>query len=124
MSFEALVATTLPAFIGLNLIIMGFAAAMTGSAIARTWGPYWHVCAYCVLLALASRFLTYALFGGGLLSPTGYLIDLILLTTIGLLSHRMTYVNCLVGQYPWLYRHHSPFFYRNIANDPLASMLK
>ncbi len=91
------------AFIGLTVIIMGFAAFMTGKALANSWAPQWRVFAACALLGLADRFLVYALFEGELLSPGGYLVDTAVIGAISLFAFRLTLARKMVSQYPWLY---------------------
>lgn len=88
---------------GVVLILAGGAAYMTGQALATYWRPWWQVVFYVVLLGLADRFLTYALFDGELLSLTGYLIDTMILQVHGLFSYRLTRARQMVQQYPWLY---------------------
>ena len=100
----ALLGTSIPVFIGLHVILTGGAALLTGNAIASTWRPAWQVIFYGLLLAMLARFLTWSLFEGDLLSPTGYLVDAVLLCAIGLLAWRVTNARKMVGQYPWLYR--------------------
>ena len=94
---------SLGVYVGLTMCLMGFAAFMTGRAIAATWKPAWHCLAYALLLGLADRFLAYALFGGHLLSPAAYLIDTATLLGIALLAWRLARVRKMVSQYPWLY---------------------
>jgi hypothetical protein len=94
---------SLGVYVGLTVCLMGFAAFMTGRAIAATWKPAWHCLAYALLLGLADRFLAYALFGGHLLSPAAYLIDTATLLGIALLAWRLARVRKMVSQYPWLY---------------------
>ena len=101
---SAILGTSLAAFIGLHVILVGGAAFMTGQAVASTWRPPRHVVFYGLLLAATARFLTWSLFHGVLLSPTGYVVDAVLLTGIALFAHRITHVRKMVGQYPWLYR--------------------
>ena len=90
-------------FLGVTVCLMGFAAFMTGRAIALTWKPGWHAAGYACLLGLADRFLAFALFGGQLLSLSAYLVDTAVLVAIALLSHRLARVRKMVEQYPWLY---------------------
>jgi hypothetical protein len=71
MNTIPLLGTSMPVFLGLTIVVIGFAAFMTGQALANTWKPVWHVVIYCLLLGLADRFLTFALFDGELLSVTG-----------------------------------------------------
>ena len=83
---------------------VGGAAILTGRAVADSWKPAWQVVLACLGLALADRFLIYALFEGELWSPLG-LSDRHFLVLIGdrprLLA--VTRVRKMVRQYPWLY---------------------
>ena len=54
----------------------------------------------------------YALFGGDLLSLSGFLIDFAVLTVLALLAYRVTLVRKMVNQYPWRYERVSLFNYR------------
>jgi uncharacterized membrane protein len=114
---EALLGTTFGVFIGLTVVIVGFAAWMTGQALGLTWKPAWHALVYALLLGGVDRFLTFGLFQGELLSPTGYLIDTGVLIAIALVSYRYNRVRALVKQYPWIYRRRGPFAVRTIADD-------
>lgn len=109
---EALIGTTIPVFIGITVIVMGFAAFMTGQGVASTWRPVWNILPYCLLLGLADRFLTFSLFDGSLLSITGYLIDTATLFLICWFAYRTTLARNMVTQYPWLYESHGPFGWR------------
>lgn len=109
---ESVLGTSLGVYIGVGVFVMGFAAWMTGAAVASTWRPTWQVGAYCLLLGLACRFLIFALFEGELLSLSGYLVDLAVLNTLGLVAFRVNRVKALVKQYPWLYARTSPWSYR------------
>lgn len=109
---ENLLGTSLPAFIGVTVVILGGAAFLTGQAIAGTWRPVRQTVAYCMLLAAVSRFFIFALFEGELLSPTGYVIDAAVLVAIGLLAHRVTQVRKVTAQYPWQYERSGLLSYR------------
>jgi hypothetical protein len=109
---QALVGTSLGVFIGLTVILIGGAAIMTGRALADGWKPAWQVVAACFGLALADRFLVYALFGGKLLSLSGFIVDFTLLTALGLIAHRLTMVHKMIAQYPWRYERASLWSYR------------
>lgn len=109
---ESLLGTSIAVFVGLTLLVMGFAAFMTGQAAANTWKPVYHAVIYTVLLGFADRFLTFALFDGELLSLTGYLIDTAVLLVIALVAYRLTHVRKMVTQYPWQYERRGPFFWR------------
>lgn len=105
------------AFLVLTVAVMGFAAYMTGYAMAQTWKPAWHALAYALLLGAADRFLAYALFDGALLSAPGYVIDTTVLVAITLFAHRVTRVQRMVSQYPWLYRRAGLFSWRDRGAD-------
>jgi ABC-type uncharacterized transport system permease subunit len=100
---SALVGTTPAVWIGITVVVMGFAAFMTGHALANTWRPRWQAVVYCVLLGLVDRFLIWALFRGEPWLVTGYVIDTAFLVALGLLSYRLTETRKMVTQYPWLY---------------------
>jgi len=90
---------------------------MTGRAVARVWQPVWKVCVYIALLALAVRFLHYALADGTAPATlaTGeahvlvgyYAFDLAILIIIATLSYRLSWASQMATQYPWLYRRSS-----------------
>jgi hypothetical protein len=109
---QAVVGTSLGVFIGLTVILIGGAAIMTGRALADGWKPAWQVVAACFGLALADRFLVYALFGGELLSLSGFIVDFALLTALGLIAHRLTLVHKMIAQYPWRYERASLWSFR------------
>ena len=111
-AMEALLGTSIGVFVGLTVIIAGGAAIMTGRALADGWKPAWQVVSACFGLALGSRFLVYALFEGELLSPSGFLIDFVVLSALALLAWRVTLVHKMVSQYPWRYERVSLFNYR------------
>ncbi|MCW8945997.1 MAG: hypothetical protein OQL10_14865 [Sedimenticola sp.] len=106
---------SIPVFIGVTLILFGGAAYMMGQAIAITWRPVLHVLAYGMLLGAGDRFLIFALFGGELTSLAGYLVDTVAIIAIGLLAFRITRVNRMVSQYPWLYRRSGFFSWAEIS---------
>lgn len=94
----------IPVFIGITLILFGSAAYMTGQALAITWRPWLQVFPYALLLGASDRFLIFALFDGELISLGGYLLDTTVITLVGLLAYRITRVNRMISQYPWLYQ--------------------
>ena len=85
-------------------VLGGGAAWLSGRAIAGTWRPLGHVIGYMLLLGAAVRFIHYALFEGTLLSLPSYVTDTLYLTVAGALAWRITRVNQMVKQYPWLYQ--------------------
>lgn len=110
---EDILGTSFGVFFGLTVVIMGFAAYMTGQALGNSWKPVWQAVVYSILLGFADRFLTFALFDGVLLSPTGYLVDTAVLMAIALLAFRLSRVRLMVSQYPWLYERVGPFGWRD-----------
>ena len=110
---ESLIGTTWSVFIIITVVIMGFAAAMTGQGLANTWRPVWQVVLYCILLGGADRFLVWALFEGELLLVSGYLIDSMVLIAISVVTYRLTQVNRMITQYPWLYERAGLFGWRD-----------
>jgi hypothetical protein len=104
MMAQALLGTSFGVFFGITVLLTGFAAFMTGQAVANTWRPYWQILVYCALLGGAARFLIYGLFNGALWSPTGYLIGTGVLMLIGTFAFRLTRARRMVLQYPWLYK--------------------
>ncbi len=112
---ETLLGTSIEVFVGMTGVVMGFAAYMTGQALANTWKPFWHAAIYSVLLGVGDRFLTFALFEGELLSPTGFLIDSALLMFIALFAYRLNKARKMVSQYPWLYRRVGLFGWASIS---------
>jgi len=99
----SLLGNSFAVYFGLTLCLMGFAAFMTGHALAVTWKPAWHALVYASLLGLADRFLAYALFEASLLSASAYLIDTASLAAIALFAWRLGRARKMVAQYPWLY---------------------
>jgi hypothetical protein len=99
-------------FIGLTLVIVGGAAMAAGRAIGDGWKPAWAAVAAAAGLAVADRFLIFALFDGDLLSVWGFLLHFLVLAALALLSWRVTRVARMVAQYPWRYERTSPFAYR------------
>ncbi len=95
--------TTWTVYLLITVIIIGFAAYMTGQALAKTWRPVWQVFVYCILLGFADRFLVFALFEGQLLSISGYLFDTLTLTVMAFFSYRYSMTRTMADQYPWLY---------------------
>lgn len=100
-------------FVGVTVIMIGFAAYMTSQAVANTWRPMWQVFVYCALLGFASRFLSFALFSGELLSWSGYLIDVVVLLIIAVFAFRLTRARKMVKQYPWMYERVGLFGWRD-----------
>ncbi|MBM3557265.1 MAG: hypothetical protein FJX47_17125 [Alphaproteobacteria bacterium] len=98
-----LIGASLGAWIGLTVVVLGIAAFLSGQMTAQHWRPRSHAVMYAALLAVASRFLHFALFKGALLSLSGFFADLLVLEAIALFAHRATWVAKMLDQYPWLY---------------------
>lgn len=100
---ESILGASLPVFIGLTLVLFGGFAVLSGQAVAKGWQPPARVALYALLLALANRFLTYALFHGELLHGPGFVVDLIVLGAIAFVAYRRRLAVKMLAQYPWLY---------------------
>ncbi|GBD43510.1 hypothetical protein HRbin40_00983 [bacterium HR40] len=98
-------------FLGLTLFVTGLPAILAGRALGDSWRSPRQVVGACVGLALAHRFLVYALFGGPLLHLPGFVAALAPLLVLALTSWRIARVARMVQQYPWRYRRTSPFTY-------------
>jgi branched-chain amino acid transport system ATP-binding protein len=98
-------------FIGVAVVLFGFAALMTGQALAQTWRPWWHAIPYSALLGAGAQFIGYALFAGKLVA-TGWLIDFAVLLALASLAYRVTLAHKMVAQYPWLYERAGLFAWR------------
>lgn len=109
--------TSIWIFLGVTVCLLGFAAFMTGQALATAWRPVWQVVFYGLLLGGADRFLAWALFQGELLSVAGYALDTAVILAISLLSYRLTLARRMVSQYPWLYDRAGPFGWRTRVGD-------
>ncbi|MEX1107300.1 MAG: DUF6867 family protein [Dongiaceae bacterium] len=127
MDIELLLGTTVSVFIGATVVLSGGAAFMMGQAIAQSWGAWWHNILYGALLALASQFLSYALFDGAFIVASfvsseaprfdtafaGYVMNAIILIAIALFAYRVTKARQMVNQYPWLYERAGLFGWRD-----------
>jgi hypothetical protein len=99
-------------FILVTCLLGGWAAWMTGRAVAKAWQPAWRCILYLLILACVVRFLHYALFKGTLISPHYYIVDAVILEVIGLAGWRYNRVRQMTTQYSWLYERSSPFGWR------------
>jgi predicted MFS family arabinose efflux permease len=80
----------------------GSAATMAGRALALTWRPRWQIVAFMLLLAMAVRFLHYALLGEELLSGAAFAVDFGMLLCLAWLSFSWTRQRQMKRQYHWL----------------------
>jgi RsiW-degrading membrane proteinase PrsW (M82 family) len=90
-------------FVGMTVILFGIAAALTGRALAQSWRPAWQMIPTTLLLAVADRFLHYALFAAPLGSISGFLAAAAVLGAIMALAYLHARARKMVRQYPWLY---------------------
>jgi hypothetical protein len=115
---EALLGTSVGVFVGVGVVLFGFGAFMTGQALAQTWRPMMQLVPYTLLLAVAARFFTFALFDGRLLSLSGFLATWVVLLLVCAASYRMTKARRMVVQYPWLYERAGLFAWRPKSGNP------
>ena len=99
-------------FVLVTVLMGGWAAWMTGRAMALTWQPYLLCVAYLLLLAGTVRFIHYALFRGTLLSPHYYIVDALVILAIGSIGFRRTRAHQMARQYPWLFERLGPLTWR------------
>ena len=99
-------------FVLVTVLMGGWAAWMTGRAMAGTWQPYLLCVAYLLLLAGAVRFIHYALFGGTLRSLHYYVVDAAVILAIGSVGFRHSRAGQMARQYPWLFERLGPLAWR------------
>jgi uncharacterized protein DUF6867 len=93
---------SLGVFFLVTVAMGGGAAWLAGRAIAATWRPWWHLAFYMLILALAVRFIHFALFNSKLLSLHYYLVDYTVCLTFGWLGFRVMRVRQMVTCYNWI----------------------
>ena len=103
---------SLGVFLLISVLLGGGAAWLAGRAVAATWRPWWQVAFYMLILAVAVRFLHFALFEATLLSPHYYLVDLTVCLAFGFLGFRMTRASQMVTQYGWINARAGAFSWR------------
>lgn len=96
-------------FILVTIVMGGWAAWMTGRAIALTWRPIFQLPLYILILGWVVRFIHFALFGGTLLTLHYYIVDTILLLAFAFAGWRYTRAGQMTTQYRWLYERTGPF---------------
>jgi hypothetical protein len=104
-------------FVVVTCLLGGWAATMTGRAIASTWRPYWHVVFYAVMLALVVRWVHWALFQGTLNSLHYYLVDFVVLASLASLGYRTVRTYQMTTQYRWLYERRGPFGWARVSDN-------
>jgi hypothetical protein len=115
---------SLGVFLLVTVVMGGGAAWLAGRAIAATWRPAWHVAAYMVILALAVRFIHYALFDGNFLSLHYYLIDYAVCLAFGFTGFRLMRVSQMVTRYGWMNQRSGLFGWRRSDNAAAADKSK
>lgn len=100
-------------FLLVTCIMGGWGAWMTGRAMASTWQRYPVLVGYLAILAVAVRFIHFALFQGTLLSAHYYTIDLIVVQIIGAVGYRVTRVEQMTSKYRWLYLPDGPMGWKD-----------
>jgi hypothetical protein len=89
-------------FLAITLGLGGIAAVMSGRALALIWRSRWTILFAMLLLAMAVRFLHYALLGEELLSGRAYTIDFGLLFCFAWLGFSWTRRGQMKRQYGWV----------------------
>ena len=110
---EAILSKSVAVFVILGLVF-GLCAWLAGQAAARGWRSMQVALGYSVLIALADRFLLFALRDASLLDPAGFAIALLIFPSIAALAFRWNQVDMMVSQYPWLYERAGPLAWRAV----------
>jgi len=110
---------SLGVFLLVTVAMGGGAAWLSGRAIAATWRPWWQVIGYMLILAVAVRFIHFALFDATLLSPHYYLVDASIAVLFGLFGFRVTRARQMATQYGFLHVRTGPLSWaRRAAASP------
>ncbi len=115
---QAILSESIWVFLGLTVILVGGCAFLMGQAIAGTWRPYWQILPYSLIMAAANRFLAFALFKEALLAPVPYLISILGVWGFATFGFRLTRVDQMIYQYPWLYERSSLLGWREKQGTP------
>ena len=103
-------------FFFVNVCLGGGAAIVAGRAIAATWRPWWQVFRYMLLLAVAVRFIHFAIYQSVFLSLHYYLVDAAVCVIFGLTSYRLKRVQQMVTCYNWINQRTGLFGWRRRDN--------
>ncbi len=101
----------------LTVFLGGGAAIMMGRNFAANWRSPWAVALAGVGLALGVRFLHYALFQEALLTPAGFLVDLVVIIAFGLVGFRWKRADQMATQYYWLYKRTGPLTWAAVTKS-------
>lgn len=104
-----------------TLILGGGCAWLAGRAIALTWRGIWIVAAAMIPMAMAVRFVHFALFNETLLVPQTYAVETIILLLVACLAFQRTRALQMVRQYYWLYEPNGPLGWRLRQDAPVKS---
>lgn len=99
-------------FLLVTVVMGGWAAWMSGRAVALSWKPVMQLIFYVLLLGVFIRFIHFSLFHGTLLSLRFYAVDTIILMGIALAGWRYMRTTQMTTQYRWLYERTGPFGWR------------
>ena len=108
---------TILVFVVLSVILGGGAATMMGRNFAANWRSPLAVALAGLGLALGVRFLHFALFQEALLTPKGFLADLIVIIAFGLVGFRWKRADQMATQYYWLYERRGPLSWRAVTKS-------
>lgn len=97
----------------LTVIMGGGASFMAGRAIARGWQPIAKAILAMIPMAIAIRFLHFALFDGQLTSVYYLIVDFLVLIAAAALGYQLTKAAKMVSQYPWLYEKAGPLGWKS-----------
>jgi hypothetical protein len=115
---HAILGESILVFLGLTVILVGGCAFLMGQAIAGTWRSYWQILPYSLIMAAANRFLAFSLFKEQLLAALPYLISIFVVWAFATFGFRLTRVDQMVHQYPWLYERSSLLGWREKQGTP------
>lgn len=110
-------------FLLVTVVLGGGAAWVTGRAMAQTWGSWWQLVVYVVLLNAAVRFIHFSLFGGSFFLPLAtfntawhyFLVDFAVLMVLAALGRQTMRARQMSSQYGFLYRRAGPLGWRRRA---------
>lgn len=99
-------------FLLVTVVMGGWAAWMSGRAVALSWKPVIQLVFYVLILGVFIRFIHFSLFQGTLLSIRFYIVDTVILMAIAFAGWRYRRAVQMTTQYRWLYERTGPFGWR------------
>ena len=115
---QAILGENIWVFLGLTVVLVGGCAFLMGQAIAGTWRSYWQILPYSLIMAATNRFLSFALFKEQLLAVIPYLVSILVVWAFASFGFRLTKVDQMVHQYPWLYERSGLLGWREKQGTP------